>query len=442
MKSKVVFLMLMLAGLFLASCSDDDTVSVTFSQTEFETIPAGGTILTANIEATGRWTASSQDPDWCYVYPSEGNGNGTIRIEVMGNLDEERTGTIVISSGGEQTEIHVTQSALGEGEELHYRLPVIFHVLYKDRTDPQQYITPERIHEVLENVNQFYQGEVRYSGGDAGQNINLEFYLAEADEEGNVLENAGIEYVQWDEMPIECTEFMASENENVINLMWDQNRYINIVLYNFAAESGSGSVTLGISHLPYSTQGSNYLEGLSEIEYTYIEKEQLQYPHCVSINSLYFDRNTTSEYYDAADVYVTLAHELGHYLGLHHAFNETEEGELATDCIDSDYCDDTPPYDRNIYSLMYAALSEQAALEHRSVSFDEVVTRINCLTGQEFISYNMMDYEVSCSDRFTSEQRDRIRHVLRYSPLIPGPKDVVKTRSLAAKLDLPIVYRK
>ena len=137
-----------------------------------------------------------------------------------------------------------------------------------------------------------------------------------------------------------------------------------------------------------------------------------------------------------------MAHELGHYLGLHHAFNETEEGELATDCIDSDYCDDTPPYDRNIYSLMYAALSEQAALEHRSVSFDEVVTRINCLTGQEFISYNMMDYEVSCSDRFTSEQRDRIRHVLRYSPLIPGPKDVVKTRSLAAKLDLPIVYRK
>ena len=63
MKSKVVFLMLMLAGLFLASCSDDDTVSVTFSQTEFEAIPAEGTILTANIEATGRWTASSQDPD-------------------------------------------------------------------------------------------------------------------------------------------------------------------------------------------------------------------------------------------------------------------------------------------------------------------------------------------------------------------------------------------
>ena len=33
-----------------------------------------------------------------------------------------------------------------------------------------------------------------------------------------------------------------------------------------------------------------------------------------------------------------------------------------------------------------------------------------------------MDYSVSYSDRFTDDQRDRIRHVLTYSPLIPGPK--------------------
>ena len=441
MKSKIIFFVLMLVGLSLASCSDDD-VNVTFSQTEFGMVPAEGTILSANIEAAGGWTASSLDPDWCYVYPNQGMGNGTIHIEVMGNLSEERTGTIVLSSGGKRTEIQVTQSALGEGVELHYRLPVIFHVLYKDRTDPHQYITPERIREVLENVNRFYAGKVRYSGGDAGQDINLEFYLAEADEEGNILENAGVEYIQWEEMPIDCTEFMSSEDEKDYGIMWDQNRYINIVLYNFASEPGSGSVTLGISHLPFSTQGSDYLEGLPEIEYNYIEKEQLQYPHCVSINSSYFDRNTTDEYYDSMDVYVTLAHELGHYLGLHHAFNETEEGDLATDCIDSDYCDDTPPYDRNIYSLMYAALREQAALEHRSVSFDEVVMRVDCRTGEEFVSYNMMDYEVSCSDRFTSEQRGRMRHVLQYSPLIPGPKDVVKTRSSAGKLDLPFVYRK
>ena len=151
MKSKIIFFVLMLVGLSLASCSDDD-VNVTFSQTEFGMVPAEGTILSANIEAAGGWTASSLDPDWCYVYPNQGTGNGTIHIEVMGNLSEERTGTIVLSSRGKRTEIQVTQSALGEGVELHYRLPVIFHVLYKDRTDPHQYITPERIREVLENV--------------------------------------------------------------------------------------------------------------------------------------------------------------------------------------------------------------------------------------------------------------------------------------------------
>ena len=51
-----------------------------------------------------------------------------------------------------------------------------------------------------------------------------------------------------------------------------------------------------------------------------------------------------------------------------------------------------------------------------------------------------MDYSVSYSDRFTDDQRDRIRHVLTYSPLIPGPKKgVTKTRSATATpLDLPI----
>ena len=59
---------------------------------------------------------------------------------------------------------------------------------------------------------------------------------------------------------------------------------------------------------------------------------------------------------------------------------------------------------------------------------------------QTFTSTNIMDYSVSYSDRFTNDQRSRIRHVLTYSPLIPGPKQgQTQTRSVVeGPIDLPI----
>ena len=41
----------------------------------------------------------------------------------------------------------------------------------------------------------------------------------------------------------------------------------------------------------------------------------------------------------------------------------------------------------------------------------------------EFISYNIMDYAISYSNQFTQNQRERIRHVLSYSPLIPRTEE-------------------
>lgn len=51
-----------------------------------------------------------------------------------------------------------------------------------------------------------------------------------------------------------------------------------------------------------------------------------------------------------------------------------------------------------------------------------------------------MDYAISYSNQFTLNQRERIRHVLSYSPLIPGPKKGdIDTRALnEGPLDLPI----
>ena len=211
------------------------------------------------------------------------------------------------------------------------------------------------------------------------------------------------------------------------------------MIYNFTSDN-SGTTTLGISHLPFTTIGSNYLAGLNEVKYSHLEIENLNFPYCASINSSYIDHQSSGNNYDSYDVTVTLAHELGHYLGLHHVFSETKTGDLINTCRDTDYCEDTPSYDKQAYDADYEYVRNY---EPQNYTFEYLVKRTSC-SEKTFISHNIMDYSVSYSDQFTQDQRDRIRHVLNYSPLIPGPKKgQTQTRTVAeGTLDLPILTRK
>lgn len=436
MKKKIVYILAAVMGLMVASC-ESEKPAFTLSQDTFNDISPEGEVLSIDIQTAGDWTATSINDDWCSVYPGSGTGNGTIRIEVEANLSLDRTGSVVVYCNGERTNINITQSALPAGQELTYRIPLIFHVLYRDANDPYQYITPQRIEQVLDKVNQYYDGITIASGGEDSQDINLEFVLAEADESGNLLETPGVEYIEWNEMPINCESFMQSSNERILNLMWDMNKYVNVMLYNFA--DVSGGTILGISHLPLTVQGANQLEGLQTVAYTSLENENLGYPQCVSINSLYFDEDTPQGYYNPLDANVTLAHELGHYLGLHHAFNENE----GNTCVDTDYCEDTPPYNRDYYILSRESFIERDENGDIIGILPGVFDREDCNMGDTFTSYNLMDYEFSYADRFTPDQRVRMRHVLEYSPLIPGAKRTAGTRSVAPQgvLDIPIIYK-
>lgn len=266
--------------------------------------------------------------------------------------------------------------------------------------------------------------------------MNLEFTLATTDEEGNALSPHGVEYIAWTgNYPIDCDAFMSDNSGRYVKYLWDPNQYINVLVYNFAEDDSSGGTTLGISHLPFSTKGSTYLEGLTSIDYTRLTLDNLKFPYCVSINSLYINEESTAIVYNSADVVVTTAHELGHYLGLYHVFSETED---ETGCEDTDYCEDTPSYDKSQYELDWEYLSGKG-----QDTFENLVKRTNC-DGGSYISRNIMDYAVSYSDEFTPDQRTRIRHVLNYSPLIPGPKQqTAATRSAPdGPLDLPIAVKK
>lgn len=79
--------------------------------------------------------------------------------------------------------------------------------------------------------------------------MNLTFTLAETNPDGETLPDPGVEYVQWTESyPIDCNTFMQDDSKKYVKFIWDPNRYINVMVYNFTTDE-SNSTILGISHL-------------------------------------------------------------------------------------------------------------------------------------------------------------------------------------------------
>ena len=119
-----------------------------------------------------------------------------------------------------------------------------------------------------------------------------------------------------------------------------------------------------------------------------------------------------------------MTHELGHYLGLRHAFSENDEDQTGSSdwCIDSDFCEDTPTYNKaehDDYLLKYMGNSGTMT----QADYEVLVMRNDCKhPGVTFRSTNVMDYAISDADRFTADQATRMRYVMLRSPFIPGPK--------------------
>lgn len=351
------------------------------------------------------------------------------------------------------------------GDDYVYHLPVIFHVFYDDPYNKSQYIEYIRLKEILNNVNELFQGDVYNVNLDttASENVHVVFELAQKDANGKTLSTPGVEYIKVSNSTFDCEQFMKDKNK--AQYSWNQNDYINIMVYTFKKTSND-SETLGISNLPYQVKGYPEIEGLANGK-NYPLSKPGNFPYCVSLNAAYIDKDfegsryTTDKNKKGCKYYVydpnaTLAHELGHYLGLFHDFSEVKDkkgnSEPANNENDTDYCTDTPSYNRVEYAKWLNDYTKQKETEAAALgknpefTMQELAKRSN-RDRQEWQADNLMDYSVCYSMRFTPEQVHRMRQVLYYSPLIPGPKKVRPTTRALSELpteegELPIVLAK
>ncbi len=312
------------------------------------------------------------------------------------------------SEEAEELDIEVEDTVWKENHT--YRLPVVFHVLYSREDNRQQYTTPGHLQQVIDNVNLLYRN--------SGTDMNLEFVMAAKDPDGEPLEEPGVHRLKWSPSVMDCNAFMKSDEAKYIDLLWDQNRYINIVLYTFTDNN-----LMGYSSFPY-TVAPAYLEGCEQLA-SAINPEQLNHPQCVSINNKFiydmradYTKHCDVTTYIPSDIVVTVAHEIAHYLGLRHAFSEdlTASNPYNT-CVNSDFCDDTPTYNKHSYDQLLKSYGVDYP-KH----FDTLVERVDCETNEVFTSTNIMDYAVTCGYSFTDGQRDRIRYILENGIFVPGPK--------------------
>ncbi|MEY8593853.1 zinc-dependent metalloproteinase lipoprotein [Butyricimonas hominis] len=378
----------------LAACSKDKFEGIELSTGNDIQFSSEKQTIRIGIRSSSDWVISNST-SWCDPSKISSPEGDTLVLSAKVNTStDQRSGTITLANSDHKINLNITQNG-----EHYFELPVIFHVLYTNASDSKQNIPGDSIRKYMNYVNAFYRNDNGKS-----QNLNLEFTLATTDPEGNPMTEPGIHRVQQSLITYNIEDYLNNKH-NGTELIWNPNNYINIIICTFTEKN-----VTGISVLPYTPQGKP-LPGLSRHDayYTSLPTNSVQ---AIMINNMTIsEKDIGPESWQPIGP-LTIAHELGHYLGLFHVFSGGDNGQLT------DYCEDTPDYDRTEYEKMYKVLWEQRVSRE----------------GVRFTSTNIMDYYVGYRDRFTSDQRARIRHVLDYSPLIPGPKITVRSSSRAVPI--------
>jgi PKD repeat protein len=196
-------------------------------------------------------------------------------------------------------------------------IPVVFHVIH---TNGPENISKAQIESQIKILNQDFslnnpnKANIRSAFTSIAADCEIEFRLAKIDPQGRCTD--GIDRIY----SPKHVESERDEEKKIPNAAWPNQKYLNIWVISkiFETDPTSGGTTLGYAYLPYSVNQGSVYDG-------------------IVVRADYVGVVGTAQVNNAGR---TLTHEIGHYLGLLHTF---EDGCSGLGSNKGDYCDDTPP---------------------------------------------------------------------------------------------------
>ena len=262
-----------------------------------------------------------------------------------------------------------------------YSIPVVVHVFHDgDPLGEDSNISDEIIYDAIAALNADFMGESFFPANNTGApffnapvDVDIEFCLATVDPDGNptngITRQNPDSIAGYTQNGMVTTSILAENSELALKSLcyWPIAEYCNI--YVVHKLNGGGS-PLGFAYLPPT---SNLRDGI------------VVFRNVFGFNN---NGNQNGQLYSNFNENKTLTHEMGHYLGLRHTFNNTSGCGPETNCAaQGDALCDTPP----------------------------TTGSAGCgpLTCYETMTENFMDYSNDdCMDRFSPDGRTRMRNQL------------------------------
>jgi hypothetical protein len=282
----------------------------------------------------------------------------------------------------EQVRLRAGNLRLADVNAAVIRIPVVVHVVHHNAANTvggpdNGNIADDQIASQIRVLNEDYRrmpGTNGFNTNPVGADMEIEFYLATSDPNGNPTNGITRHYsdrTDYDALSYSDADALAAISS------WPTDKYLNI----WVTTLGAGGY-LGIAQYP----SAGGIPGLDASE------ESRSATDGVIIDHRAFGRNTGTANSGIYKEGRTATHEIGHWLGLIHTWGDAVCGD--------DYCDDTP-------------WTEKA---NRTRNCGPMYSNCKGTQTRNMIE-NYLDYSPDlCMNVFTNDQKNRVRAVLQASP--------------------------
>ncbi len=216
-------------------------------------------------------------------------------------------------------------------------LKVVVHVIHDgDAVGSNENISDARVRSQIIVLNQDFrreQGTPGFNNNPVGVDTKIKSELA--DTKPDRTPTNGINRVNYG-----VSQFFSTPqiDQMKAQTIWDPTKYVNIWVVNFNEKYDNDNPVYGFAKFP----SESTLTGISKEDESTAENDGV-----VIDWKAFGSRSLVSgTYYTDFDKGRTTTHELGHYLGLLHVFDDNSNGDCSDNrvgvCLDNDFCNDTP----------------------------------------------------------------------------------------------------